>query len=135
VKASQQTDGDALIYAGNAAAEGAQDGRRGWFLGHFRAPESGLPHSEEVEMKWGIHRQGEEKTALAANRTAFTLSILISGAFSVWFPAQAREVLLTDAGDYVLFAPGVAHTWRALEDTVILSVRWPSVPEDQQPLG
>ncbi len=127
-------ENDGLIYSGNAAVEGALDGRRGWFLGHFRAPDTGLPHSREVEIKWGTHYQGEEKTLLAANQSATTLSVLVSGAFRVWFPQYEREIILAEPGDYVVFAPGVAHTWRAMEDTVIISVRWPSLPEDQQPV-
>ena len=31
------------------------------------------------------------------------------------------------AGDYVLF-DGVSHSWQAEEASVVLSVRWPSVP-------
>lgn len=125
---------DAPIYSGNALLEGGLDGRRGWFLGHFRDPASGLPHSNDVEVKWGTHPQGEEKTLLAANDSATTLSVLISGVFRVWFPHFEREIILAEPGDYVVFAPGVAHTWRAMEDTVIISVRWPSLPDDQQPV-
>ena len=127
-------ENDGLIYSGNARIEGALEGRRGWFLGHFRDPATGLPHSREVEIKWGTHYQGEEKTLLAANQSATTLSVLVSGAFRVWFPQYEREIILAEPGDYVVFAPGVAHTWRAMEDTVIISVRWPSLPEDQQPV-
>jgi quercetin dioxygenase-like cupin family protein len=37
-------------------------------------------------------------------------------------------VPLTRPGDYVVWGPGVDHSWRAEQDAVVLTVRWPSVP-------
>ena len=31
-------------------------------------------------------------------------------------------------GDFVLFGPGVAHAYRSVEESPILTVRWPSLP-------
>jgi hypothetical protein len=36
-------------------------------------------------------------------------------------------VLLAKPGDYVVFH-GVDHSWRAEEESVLMTVRWPSVP-------
>jgi quercetin dioxygenase-like cupin family protein len=36
-------------------------------------------------------------------------------------------VLLERQGDYVVWGPGVDHSWRAEEESVVLTVRWPSV--------
>ena len=38
-----------------------------------------------------------------------------------------RDVVLAKQGDYVVFH-GVGHSWYAEEESVILGVRWPSVP-------
>ena len=59
---------------------------------------------------------------------ATTLSILVRGAFLVSFPGT--EVRLTSPGDYVLFPPGVLHGWVAEEDSIVVTVRWPSKPGD-----
>jgi hypothetical protein len=36
-------------------------------------------------------------------------------------------VLLAKQGDYVVFH-GIGHSWQAEEESVVLAVRWPSVP-------
>lgn len=124
---------DGVTY-GNAQVEGQSGERRGWFFGHFLPP--GDPRcSRDVEVKWGVHARGEEKTVPAFNQTASTLSILVSGQFLVRFLPGGEQVLLSQPGDYVLFAPGLGHTWQAVEDTVIITVRWPSLPGDQQAAG
>lgn len=51
--------------------------------------------------------------------------LLVSGRFRVEFPE--RSVVLTERGDYVVFH-GVDHSWFAEEESVILGIRWPSVP-------
>ncbi len=123
------------VYNGRAAEDGGLVGRRGWFVGHFTGPQAGLAYTRDVEIKWGVHPAGESKTSTAANRSATTLSILVSGAFRVVFPEDGLEVNLVDPGDYVVWAPGVAHTWQALKETTILTVRWPSLPDDQYATG
>ncbi len=52
--------------------------------------------------------------------------MLISGRFRMRFPR--REVLLERQGDYVVRGRGVDHSWHADEESVVLTVRWPSVP-------
>jgi hypothetical protein len=120
------------IVVGNAADQGQEDGRRGWFIGHFIDPREGLRFSEEVEFKWAIHPAGESKPDNGVNLTATTISILISGKFIINFPDQDYSLTLVRSGDYVLFAPGVLHNWLAAEDTVILNMRWPSLAGDQK---
>jgi hypothetical protein len=51
--------------------------------------------------------------------------LLISGKFRVELPE--RSVLLAKQGDYVVFH-GVDHSWHAEKDSVVLTVRWPSIP-------
>lgn len=51
--------------------------------------------------------------------------MLISGRFRVELPGQ--DVLLARQGDYVVFH-GMGHSWEAVEESVVLSIRWPSIP-------
>lgn len=115
--------------AGNAARDGAARG--GWLLGHFLPPDDPRA-SAAVEVKWGVHPAGERRAAWAVNAQATTLSVLVTGCFRLWLPGAA--VLLAEPGDYLLWAPGVPHHWLAERDSVVLTVRWPSVPNGSQPL-
>lgn len=96
-------------------------------MGHFVEPTDSLLNATGVEVKWAIHEAGEQRAGWteAATEVRTTLVILISGRFSVEFPGE--QVDLKDEGDYATFGPGVAHSWRAHERSVVLTVRWPSV--------
>ena len=109
------------IYLGNATADTAA---RGWFLGHFM-PDGDARHSEDVEIKWGVHPVGERRREWGAGDRRSTLSVLISGRFRVEFPDRA--VVLAKQGDYVLFN-GVGHAWHAEEASTLVTIRWPSLP-------
>lgn len=114
---------DRTIYTGKATPDAAAD--RGWLLGHFKEP--GDPrHSEDVEIKWGVHPKGEARERWVSGERRTALQVLISGRFRLEFPG--RTVVLAEQGDYVVWGRGVDHSWYAEEDTVVLTVRWPSVP-------
>ena len=98
---------------------------RGWLLGHFK-PEGDARHSEDVEIKWGIHPKGDERAEWVMGEKRTALLILISGRFRVELPG--RSVLLAEQGDYVVWGHGVDHSWYAEEESVVLTVRWPSIP-------
>ncbi|MEV4073616.1 signal peptidase I [Nonomuraea fuscirosea] len=111
------------VYVGNAGVDGALD--RGWLLGHFKPP--GDPrHSDDVEIKWGVHPQGDERARWVDGEERTALLVLIGGRFRVELPG--RSVLLAEPGDYVVWGKGVDHSWRAEEPSTVLTVRWPSVP-------
>jgi hypothetical protein len=114
------------VIFGNAGAEGASRG--GWFAGHFIMPEDDARSTSALEVKWGVHSAGDCRTEWAVNATATTLSILVKGRFRLQFPSQ--EIVLSREGDYALWMPGVPHYWSAEEDSVIVTVRWPSVSGD-----
>ncbi|WP_214108124.1 signal peptidase I [Acrocarpospora catenulata] len=111
------------VYVGNANVDSAMD--RGWLLGHFKPP-SEVRHSKDVEIKWGVHPAGDERAQWVTGEYRTALLILVSGRFRVELPG--RSVLLAEQGDYVVWGHGVDHSWRAEEDSVVLTVRWPSVP-------
>lgn len=116
-----------LIVEGNAADQEDEDNRRGWFIGHFIEAIQGLRCTEEIEVKWGVHMANEEKHTLDTSKKGTTLTLLISGTFVVEFPDLNKSVKLNQVGDYVIFAPEVKHRWKVIEDSIVLTVRWPSV--------
>ena len=107
------------------AAQAARD-TRGWFLGHFVPGEANPLRSEDVELKWFVHGKGETRSEWAPPIPVRTLNVLIRGSFVLVFPD--REVALEREGDFVLFGPDVAHSYRSVEESLVLTVRWPSVP-------
>lgn len=109
---------------GNAAQDSSAF--RGWFIGQFVPPELGLRHTDDVEVKWGVHPLGETRADWGASASATSLSLLVQGAIRLYF-ADGREALLDAPGDYALWAAGVPHRWQIEQaDTVVLTVRWPS---------
>lgn len=118
------------IAQGNAADQGS--GRNGWFLGHFLGPGEPL-RSDQVELKWTKHPQGETNGKFTANRTASTIMVLVRGAFRFTFlkDGAVQEARLEKEGDYAFWGPGIAHRWDVEEDCLVLTVRWPSAPDDQ----
>lgn len=114
---------DAKVYVGNAGKDAPLD--RGWLLGHFKE-ESDPRHSEDVEIKWGIHPAGDERAEWVRGERRTALLVLIGGRFRMEFPG--RSVTLCEQGDYVVWERGVDHSWFAEEESVVLTVRWPSVP-------
>ncbi|MGA5182914.1 signal peptidase I [Streptomyces pseudogriseolus] len=116
------------VYVGNANKDGASD--RGWILGHFK-PLDDPRHSGDVEIKWGTHPSGDKRTAWVTGEERTGLLVLISGRFRMEFPG--RSVLLQEQGDYVLWGHGVDHSWTAEQDSVVMTVRWPSIPGYRAP--
>jgi hypothetical protein len=119
------------VTVGNAIDDGAGD-TRGWFVGHFVRPPGDSRHTDDVEVKWGVHSAGDARASVAPGLRTTTVSILVSGAFR--FSFTGREVRLTRPGDYVLFRPGVPHGWVAEADSAVLTVRWPSRPAADPPV-
>jgi hypothetical protein len=119
---------DNMITSGNAKDDGPQNGARGWFVGHFINPVHGLRYTQDVEIKWSEHLPGTKRISPSVRERATTLTLLLSGLFVIEFPDIDVAFSLERTGDYVISAPGVAHLWRAIEDSVVLTVCWPSIP-------
>ena len=124
----QRTPG---VTSGNAAEAGA--GRDGWMLGHFLAGDDAARATAAVEVKWAVYEGGEARVAWGVNDRAHTLAILVRGRFRLRF--REHEVLLDKEGDYVLWEPGVPHRWQAEGPTIVVTVRWPSLPGDSRDMG
>jgi hypothetical protein len=118
-----------LIYCGHAGMDAPAN--RGWLLGHFM-PDDDLRHSDQVEVKWGVHPGGEERARWVTAEQRTAMIILVSGRFRIIM--RDRTVLLASQGDYVVFH-GVDHSWRAEADSVVVGIRWPSIPGYAVPGG
>lgn len=114
------------IVTGNANQEAVR--YRGWLIGHFITPAADPRATTAVEVKWGVHKAGEMKYTWAKSVEATTLSMLIRGRFRLSFPNH--DFVLSQEGDYLVWSPDVFHKWQAEQDSVILTVRWPSWPGD-----
>lgn len=123
----QRTPG---VTSGNAAVDGAT--RRGWLLGQFLQGEDDALATPDVEVKWAVYAGGETRDGWGVNDRAHTLALLVRGRFRLRFPE--RDVLLAQEGDYVLWQPGVPHHWQAEAAAVVVTVRWPSLPDDSRRL-
>jgi hypothetical protein len=102
----------------------------GWVVGHFAR---GARQSRGVEVKWARHPEDETKDwSLCASAT--TLSILIYGHFRIELQVDDwnGSVDLDREGRYVIFGPNISHRWRAVKNSLILTVRWPSIVGDCQ---
>lgn len=115
------------FHFGNAAVDQVRG--TGWFVGQFVPAELGLRHQTDVELKWGIHKDGEKRSSPWAHGNAATASVLIKGVLHVtFFEGGASEVVtLQTQGDYVVFGRDTMHSWEAVGETIVLSVRFPSV--------
>ena len=109
------------VYTGNAVIDGAED--RGWIIGHFFRGRDEARATNDVEVKWGVHRAGERRQSWSSADPRQTLTILVTGRMTVVFPDS--DAVLQEPGDYVLWS-NVAHEWHVDTDTLAVTVRWPS---------
>ncbi len=115
---------------GNAHDEA--DEHRGWFVGHFM-DDGDIRHSEDVEVKWGIHPVGDVRHSWQDGETRTAVSILVKGRFRIDF-ADASQVLARP-GDYVIWGPGQGHSWTAEEESIVVTCRWPSSSQGRRSPG
>jgi hypothetical protein len=104
-------------------------GERGWFLGHFmKVPEL---ITEAIEAQLTELKAGDIKDAPAFNIKGKTLTLLVDGEFEVIFPEENNKIVkFNKRGDFVYFSNGVVHTWKAIKDSTIFTIRWPSLNND-----
>lgn len=105
---------------------------RGWFIGHFIKEPYQL-RSDKFEAKWGMHSKGEGSVIGEYNETAKTLGLLVQGKVKFNFPPSGKEIILKNVGDYVFYDARVPHKCEFLEDSIVLTLRWPSLQDDQVP--
>ncbi|SED56661.1 hypothetical protein SAMN05216532_4959 [Streptomyces sp. 2231.1] len=116
-------------YTGNANNDADQ--HRGWLLGHFIDPDVGaVRQTETLEVKWGIHPAGEQRLQWVSDDQRTAMLLLVSGKFRL--DLSVGSVVLERQGDYVVWGPGIDHSWQAVEDSVVVTVRWPSLPNNER---
>ncbi len=113
------------FYFGNADDDQVRGS--GWFVGQFVA--AGLRRQTDVELKWGVHPGGDKRPSPWATKTGTTISVLVEGRIKITFHVNGtlQTVTLQTKGDYVIFGPEVVHSWEAIGETIVLSVRFPSI--------
>jgi quercetin dioxygenase-like cupin family protein len=109
-------------YSGNAADDGSEN--RGWLLGHFIDPSEGVRSTKDVEVKWGIHPTGDKRPEWTSDDQRTTVLLLVEGKFQI--NLTSGSVVMQRQGDYVMWGSGIDHSWEAIEDSVVITVRWPS---------
>lgn len=108
--------------SGNATDDGSET--RGWLVGQFIDPSEGVRSSKDVEVKWAHHPVGDKRPEWTSDDRRTTLVMLIDGRFRVDLTDGSSTMVRQ--GDYVMWGPGTDHSWEALADSVVLTVRWPS---------
>jgi hypothetical protein len=121
------------IYQGNAFEDGKDT--RGWIVGNFLPAWTGLHKTDDVEIKWNHLQAGTKRDGWVTGETRTTLGIVVSGSFTYQF--RDKAITLSNQGDYVLWGPGVDHSWEAPSDCILITIRWPSTsgPEVQEEPG
>jgi quercetin dioxygenase-like cupin family protein len=109
-------------HSGNAEEDGRD--QRGWILGHFIDPAEGVRSSKDVEIKWGIHPVGDKRAEWTADDQRTTLVFHVSGKFRI--DLTEGSFTLERKGDYLVWGPGIDHSWEAVTEAVVVTVRWPS---------
>jgi quercetin dioxygenase-like cupin family protein len=109
-------------HSGNAGEDGR--GQRGWILGHFIDPAEGVRSSRDVEIKWGAHPAGDKRVEWTHDEHRTTLVFHVRGKFRI--DLTAGSFTLEREGDYLDWGPGIGHSWEALTEAVVVTVRWPS---------
>lgn len=110
-------------HMGNAADDGQHT--RGWILGHFIDSSEGIRSTRDVEVKWATHPAGEKRAAWTKDEHRTTMVLLIEGKFHVHLTTGQAQ--LTRQGDYVVWGPGIDHSWEAKGNSIVVTVRWPSL--------
>lgn len=112
-------------HVGNAKSDGSD--WRGWIVGHFiDGDATPIRTSQDVEIKWGVHPAGEERASWQTTEHRTTVLVLIEGRFQINLSVDSHT--LREQGDYAMWGPGIGHSWKAEQDSVVLTIRWPSVP-------
>jgi hypothetical protein len=110
-------------YTGNADDDAGR--YRGWLLGHFvDASEGGPRCTEAVEVKWGMHPAGQTRAGWTEGDQRTTMVLLVSGRFRL--DLSVGSTTLERQGDYIVWGPGIDHSWQAEQDSTVITIRWPS---------
>ncbi len=102
-----------------------------WKVGHFAEKPHFRTNDTEFQYVYKLDA-GKSKPSTVYYRNCSTLTVLIEGKIEISFPHSKShpKVVLSKPGAYNFFGPNVCHSWKAIEDTKLVGVRWPSIPDD-----
>lgn len=72
----------------------------------------------------GYSPAGDKRADWTADDQRTTLVFHVSGKFRIDLTEGSST--LERPGDYLVWGPGIDHSWEALADAVVVTVRWPS---------
>ncbi|MGH3938802.1 MAG: signal peptidase I [Pseudonocardiaceae bacterium] len=84
-----------------------------------------MKSTKDLEVKWGVHPAGQQRPAWTTDDQRTTLVLLVKGHFRI--DLKEGSAILARCGDYVVWGPGIDHSWQAEEDSIVITVRWPSL--------
>lgn len=104
------------------------------FLRHGGPSDQG-ERLEKLALKWFAHHPGDPPAWGAAKPMSCgrTFSLLAGiGAFELtfWRGEEQFIVLLESPGDFAVWGPGIAHSWRVLKPSLMMTLRWELVGEE-----
>lgn len=111
-----------------------------WFICHFSKVDD-LRKAGDLGIQWGIYAAGKRNAgSFVANQRATSASILVAGCFGLNFfdredSSSVHSVDLLGPSQYALLHPGVEHDWRAIADSPVITIRWPSLAGNQANFG
>ena len=102
-----------------------------WFLGKFiKESDFNTENIKNFEVKWSHKEKGYTfplKENLVQDPYCKSMAILMRGKYKCSFlndDGTFVDCLLENEGDYIFWAPDINHKIEALEDSVILTIRW-----------
>lgn len=99
---------------------------RGWLMGSF-VEDSSPMHTDDFEVKWVERKKGESKESAKSHPVPIrTLGVLISGAIKYELLESGETITLNNSGEYIFYEPFEEHRVTALEDSVLIVIRWKS---------
>src|SRR5687767_4759705 len=121
----EQQDG---ICWGNAQQDGVEN--QGWLISPYQKEGSPL-HQRGFQFKVHYAKAGLEKPAAKATKDDdnWTVQFVAFGRVRTSFPAtekRGEKHVEVGPGEYCIWGPGVLHYWKILEDTLVITSRWPA---------
>jgi len=92
-----------------------KDFSNGWIIGDF---EPSLHRTNDIEVALKSFKK-QEKEPNHLQRIATEASLVVSGSHHL------------KSGDILVVEPGEAYDFEALEDSTVLAIKWPSLPDDK----
>jgi hypothetical protein len=69
---------------------------------------------------------GDTRAEWTTEERRTTMLILVDGLFRV--DLTECSAILAVQGDYLMWGPGIDHSWEALAPSIVVAIRWPSQP-------